>query len=102
MERSSATPNTAIEWNNVPIAWDNPRATDFEKFRKIMAANDDAHVMVQCAANYRASALTYLYRVIVDEVPEADARKEMSAVWNPDEYDTWSNYIDTVIASHAE
>ncbi|MGI9221470.1 MAG: protein tyrosine phosphatase family protein [Woeseiaceae bacterium] len=85
-----------IKWINVPVNWNNPQAADFDKFSAVMTEHQDAHVMVQCAANYRASAMTYLYRVVVEKVPEEEAEKDLHAVWNPDENDTWSDYIDEV------
>lgn len=47
--------------------------------------------LVQCAANYQASAMTYLYRVVVE--------KDLYAVWNPGEVSQkWDNYIEGVLA----
>lgn len=89
-----------IEWTNVPVVWSDPKAADFDKFREVMASHTGEHVMVQCAANYRASAMTYLYRVIEDDVPESEARKGITAVWDPNEYETWNDYIDEIIAAN--
>ncbi len=89
-----------IEWTNVPVVWSDPKAEDFDKFRKVMASHAGEHVMVQCAANYRASAMTYLYRVLEDDVPEPEARKGITAIWDPDEYETWREFIDEMIAAN--
>jgi protein tyrosine phosphatase (PTP) superfamily phosphohydrolase (DUF442 family) len=85
-----------IKWINVPVEWREPLAGDFDRFSSVMRENEDVHVMVQCAANYRASALTYLYQVVVDGVPEAQARQDLDAIWNPDENDTWRAYIEDI------
>jgi len=63
-----------------------------------MREHQDDHVLVQCQANYRASGMTYLYRVVVEKVPEEEAAKDMNAVWNPDEFDTWREYIAEILA----
>ena len=85
-----------IKWINVPVVWRNPLVTDFEKFAKIMRVLDDEHVLVQCQANYRASAMTYLYRTLVDGVADNVAVKDMRAIWDPSEYDTWNAFIGKV------
>lgn len=88
-----------IEWINVPVVWSDPKTADFERFSETMREHQDDHVLVQCAANYRASAMTYLYRVTVENVPEDAAAEDLRAVWNPDETPTWRDYIDSVTAS---
>ena len=86
-----------IDWINVPVVWRDPKTEDFAHFREIMQSNRDKHVLVQCAANYRASAMTYLYRVVVENVAEKDAAEDLRAVWNPkEENEQWSRYIDKI------
>lgn len=85
-----------IEWINIPVEWRDPKAADFERFSATMSEHQDDHVLVQCAANYRASAMTYLYRVVVEEVPEEEATEDLNAVWDPNENDTWREYIDDI------
>jgi protein tyrosine phosphatase (PTP) superfamily phosphohydrolase (DUF442 family) len=89
-----------IEWVNVPVVWSDPKAEDFAQFSKVMQSHQDQHVLVQCAANYRASAFTYLYRVVVENVDEKLAAQDLHAVWRPeDENEQWKRYIDEVRAS---
>lgn len=89
-----------IEWINVPIVWSDPETTDFERFSEVMQAHEGDHVMVQCAANYRASAMTYLYRVMVEQVDENQAEKDLYAVWTPgEESDQWAEYIEEIKAT---
>jgi protein tyrosine phosphatase (PTP) superfamily phosphohydrolase (DUF442 family) len=92
-----------IKWINIPVEWRDPQPGDFEAFRAAMIAHDQDHVIVQCAANYRASAMTYLYRVIVAEVPEDVAARDMHAVWDPNENKVWRKYIEnTKLAAEAD
>jgi len=88
-----------IEWINVPVEWRDPKTSDFERFSETMREHQDDHVLVQCAANYRASAMTYLYRVVVENVPDDEATEDLNAIWDPDENDTWSEYIDDIKAA---
>ena len=88
-----------IEWINIPVEWRKPKKSDFEKFAAVMQEHQDDHVLVQCAANYRASAMTYLYRVVVEKVPEEEAQEDLHAVWDPVENDTWSKFLDDVKAA---
>jgi protein tyrosine phosphatase (PTP) superfamily phosphohydrolase (DUF442 family) len=90
-----------IEWINIPIEWDDPETVDFERFSEAMEAHQDDHVLVQCAANYRASAMTYLYRVVVEQVDEEAAAKDLYAVWTPsEENQEWTDYIEGIMAAH--
>jgi protein tyrosine phosphatase (PTP) superfamily phosphohydrolase (DUF442 family) len=87
--------DAGMEWVNVPVAWKDPKPEDFEAFTAAMAAHPDAKILVQCQANYRASAFAFLYRVKVDGVSERKARKDLEAVWKPE--GRWGRYIDTVL-----
>jgi hypothetical protein len=41
--------------------------------------------------------MTYLYRVVVDDVDETAAAKDMNAVWTPEaESETWVEYIERI------
>lgn len=86
-----------IEWINIPVEWRDPKKADFDRFSEVMSEHQDDHVLVQCQANYRASAMTYLYRVVVEKVPEEEAAADMNAVWDPDDYDTWRAYISEIL-----
>lgn len=84
-----------IRWINVPVAWQAPRREDFEAFSRFMSENQAENILVQCQANYRASAFTYMYRVIELGVPESEARKDLTAVWAPE--GTWLEYMDQIM-----
>lgn len=87
-----------IEWVNVPVVWRSPKVADFEKFRDVMKKHEDANILVQCQANYRASAFTYMYRTLEAGVPEDEARKAMNVIWEPE--GTWAEFIDAVKATY--
>lgn len=90
-----------IQWINIPVEWDDPESVDFERFSEAMQAHEDDHILVQCGANYRASAMTYLYRVVVEQVDESVAGEDLYAVWNPsEESEQWTEYMAGIIASN--
>jgi len=86
-----------IRWINVPVVWKAPHRDDFEAFSRFMSENEGESILVQCQANYRASAMTYLYRVTKGGVPEQEARKDLNAIWTPE--GTWEEYIDEILES---
>jgi len=86
-----------IKWINVPVEWTNPRNQDFELFSAAMTRHKSEKVLVQCQANYRASVMTYLYRVKVEQVPVATASGDLNAVWEPN--DQWRDYMDGIISN---
>ena len=86
-----------IRWVNVPVVWAEPKREDFEEFSRLMAANEGESIFVQCQANYRASAMTYLYRVTGQGVSEPEAREDLNAIWTPE--GTWEAYIDEMLST---
>ena len=94
--------DAGIKWVNVPVEWRDPKSGDFDRFVEAMNEYENDHVFVQCGANYRASAMTYLYRVLVDGVSEEEAEEDLRAVWDPNENRTWRRYIESVKESQKD
>lgn len=86
-----------IEYINIPVVWTSPERVDFELFRDAMSEHRGDNVLVQCQANYRASAMTYLYRVLVEQIPEAQASEDLYAVWEPS--GRWAEYMSEILGS---
>ena len=84
-----------IEYINIPVVWTSPERVDFELFSDAMSKHRGDNVLVQCQANYRASAMTYLYRVRVEEIPEAEASKDLLAIWEPS--GRWAEYMSEIL-----
>jgi hypothetical protein len=74
--------------------------SDVELFFDVMEANRDRKTFVHCFANMRASVFVYLYRTLVEGVPEAQARATMNEVWDPAEQQPWADLIERVSAEH--
>ena len=84
-----------MDYVQIPVDWDNPRPADFYAFAGSMITGPAKKTLLHCQVNYRASAFSFLYRVIYGNVPVVDAKKDLNSVWQPDE--TWRNFIFEVL-----
>lgn len=84
-----------IEYINIPVVWRDPQPADYQQFKAAMATHQDAHVLVQCQANYRASAMTYLYRVKEGQASPGEAQKDLHTVWKPE--GRWREFMDDIL-----
>lgn len=86
-----------MSYIHVPVSWRSPDSEELEAFMLVMEANPEKKVFVHCAANYRASAMVYLYQVIGDGKDSDLAFEDVEAVWEPN--DTWREFIDESLAA---
>ncbi len=89
-----------IAYVNIPVIWDAPTQRDLQLFFDIMDARGTRKTLVHCYANYRASAFTYLYRVMELGAPEDEERKRLDAVWSDEAFATypvWRELIDDAL-----
>ncbi|MEM8983255.1 MAG: protein tyrosine phosphatase family protein [Pseudomonadota bacterium] len=86
-----------LDYVQIAVRWDSPRPSDFATFAAILNAADDK-AFVHCQLNYRASAFSFLYRVIYQGVTVADAKPALDAVWRPN--DTWLRFMRTTLDQH--
>lgn len=93
-EHRASVEAAGLTYVHVPVSWTDPQIRDFKNFAESLRTHRDSHVLVQCAANYRASAMTYLYRSLVEATDRHDARGDMVAVWKPNR--RWRQYIESV------
>jgi protein tyrosine phosphatase (PTP) superfamily phosphohydrolase (DUF442 family) len=89
-----------LAYVHIPVDWEEPRVRDVRMFFDVMEANRDRKVFVHCFANMRASAFVYLYRSLVEGVPDDEARATMHAVWDPAEQQQWADLIEQVKAEY--
>ncbi|MDX1495433.1 MAG: protein tyrosine phosphatase family protein [Longimicrobiales bacterium] len=90
-----------LAYIHIPVDWNEPSLDDVELFFDVMRANEGRKVYVHCFANMRASAFVYMYRTLVEGVPEAQARATMNEVWDPWELEQWGGLIERAQAAHA-
>lgn len=86
-----------MEYVHIPVEWGAPTTGDYALFAAAMQ-NGNAKTLLHCQVNYRASAFSFLYRVIVDGVPIAAAKADMNSVWTPNE--SWRELIFDVLEIH--
>jgi protein tyrosine phosphatase (PTP) superfamily phosphohydrolase (DUF442 family) len=91
----SVVTGLGMSYIHIPVNFKEPTSQDFRAFCRVMRAFEDRRVFVHCAANMRVSAFMYLYRVIVKDVPASEARRDLVAVWHPD--DVWGKFIEQQI-----
>lgn len=84
-----------MEYVHIPVVWEKPTLENIVNFFATIEANVDRSIFVHCAANMRVSAFMYLYRLIFQQVNEAEARKDLERIWMPNE--TWQIFIQQVI-----
>jgi uncharacterized protein (TIGR01244 family) len=89
-----------LTYVHIPVDWQQPTMADVEMFFDVMTANQDRKVYVHCFANMRASAFVYMYRTLVEGVPEAEALATMNEVWDPNEMEQWGDLIRRAQQAH--
>jgi len=82
-----------MEFINIPIDFRNPTTADFDAFVAAMNRLGDRKVLVHCQVNMRASAMTFLYRVIVAGEKPEPAYESVARVWSPQ--GPWKRFIVT-------
>jgi protein tyrosine phosphatase (PTP) superfamily phosphohydrolase (DUF442 family) len=76
---------------HIPVVWDAPSRSDFYAFAGAMQREPGKKTLVHCQVNFRASAFSFLYRVLYEGVPMDQAKEDMNTVWVPN--DTWRSLI---------
>jgi len=87
-----------MSYVHIPVIWTEPKKTDFSFFADVLMAHKDRRVFAHCVVNMRASAFTFLYRVIHQGVDPAEAKQKMQEIWdlNP----VWEQFVDEVLQEH--
>ena len=87
-----------MEYMHIPVTWDNPLPSDFYAFADSLRRDTDKKTLLHCQVNARATAFSFLYRVIYEGVSIAEAKADMNTVWQPNE--TWRDFIFAVLAEN--
>jgi protein tyrosine phosphatase (PTP) superfamily phosphohydrolase (DUF442 family) len=85
-----------MDYLQIPVWWNAPEVGDIEQFFAVMQANTARQVFVHCAANMRVSAFMYLYDILREGIPEAEAARNLYRIWTPNPI--WEGFIKRVIA----
>lgn len=87
-----------MEYMHVPVSFDNPLPDDFYAFADSMQRNTGKKTLLHCQVNARATTFSFLYRVIYEDVPVAEAKADMNTVWQPNA--VWRDFIFEVLAQN--
>jgi len=89
-----------MEYMHVPVDFNNPLPDDFYAFADSMQRNTGKKTLLHCQVNARATAFSFLYRVIYEDVPVAEAKADMNTVWQPNA--VWRDFIFEVLAQNGK
>ena len=87
-----------MSYVHIPVPWQSPSPIDYQTFAAVMNSQPGQKTLLHCQMNYRASAFSFLYRVLELGTPFDEAARDLFAVWNPDQ--TWLDLINTVLAAN--
>ena len=87
-----------MDYLHIPVDFNNPTIRDFNAFVDAMQREPDRKTLLHCQVNARATAFSFLYRVIYEDVPVADAKRDMNSVWTPNQ--VWKDFIFSVLAAN--
>jgi protein tyrosine phosphatase (PTP) superfamily phosphohydrolase (DUF442 family) len=85
-----------LDYVGISVDWAAPTADDLHSFFDVMDASRGKKVLVHCAANKRASAFVFLYRVLRLDINEADAEDDMEEIWKPE--GTWRIFLNEMLS----
>ena len=84
-----------MEYMQVPVDFSSPLPDEFYAFSDAMERNRGKKTLLHCQVNARATAFSFLYRVIYNDVPIAEAKTDMNTVWQPNE--VWRDFIFEIL-----
>lgn len=87
-----------MDYVHIPVDWNNPTTRDFYAFADVMRRDPERKTLLHCQVNARATAFSFLYRVIYEGVPVAQAKQDMNSVWQPNQ--TWRDLMFTIMAEN--
>lgn len=90
--------NAGMSFVQIPVVWEKPTLTDFNHFAAIMNADIETTTLVHCQINLRASAFSFLYRVIYQDISVEEAKQAMNTIWAPHPH--WREFIFEVLQHH--
>ena len=88
-----------MEYMQVPVDFSNPLPDEFYAFADSMQRNTGKKTLLHCQVNARATAFSFLYRVIYGDTPIFEAKADMNTVWQPDQ--VWRDFIFEVLGQNS-
>jgi protein tyrosine phosphatase (PTP) superfamily phosphohydrolase (DUF442 family) len=87
-----------MDYLHIPVDFEKPTLDDFEDFASVLNRDKEVRTLLHCQINLRASTFSFLYRVIYEAIPMADAKSDLDAIWQPDK--VWFRFIVDVLREH--
>ena len=82
-----------MAYEHIPVAWDDPRESDFTAFEAAMQRHAGGKLLVHCALNYRVTAFVSLYGLKHEGWSREQAEALRAKVWQGD-YPAWNAFIE--------
>ena len=84
-----------MSYIQIPVVWEAPSSSDFYAFAGALQREPGKKTLVHCQVNFRASAFSFLYRVLYEGVSVEEAKDDLNSVWVPNT--TWRGLIFDVL-----
>ena len=81
-----------MAYYHIPVEWENPLASDFEAFEKLMQTLPEGKTLLHCAANFRVTAFYALYALKHLGWSEAEADEFRASIWQGSHYPVWEAF----------
>jgi protein tyrosine phosphatase (PTP) superfamily phosphohydrolase (DUF442 family) len=88
-----------MEYIHIPVDFMNPTLNDFQHLAAVMQSSPEKKTLLHCQINLRASAFSFLYRIIFLDTSVKQATEDLQGVWALNE--EWFGFIKTVSDYHA-
>ncbi len=82
-----------MAYHHIPVAWENPRESDFAAFEAVMQEHPEGKLLIHCAANFRVTAFYSLYAMKHLGWTEAQADDFRASIWKGSDYPVWDKFI---------
>lgn len=90
-----------LEYIYIPVDFNRPAHSDFEKFSQALDRAQQQKVHVHCAANYRVSAFYALYAFSHGRWDAGQAMAFMQDIWQPATHAGWPEFIADILGEGA-
>ena len=84
-DADAAMAEAGLRYTHIPVPFDAPDETHFRRFAAALEAEEEP-VHVHCIMNWRVSAFFCRWN-LERGMDEGEARRQMEAIWSPDEND---------------
>lgn len=94
-EEDQLVKDLGMDYLHIAVDFNKPTVRDFDAFADAMEREPQSKTFLHCQVNARATAFSFLYRVLYQGVDIAEAKADMNTVWQPNE--VWRDFIFAVM-----